>query len=116
MPVESHYCDSTIEPFPNFKFSKRLAKRPVIKPNPEPAFSIRKTVFEHHENFDYFGRLKPETGATKSLTNAHPVQFARPEIFETTSFGYTNRLCTIAALIKEAKSGCGSNGRDFNSG
>lgn len=29
---------------------------------------------------------------------------------------YTNRLCSIAAAMKLAKSGCGSKGRDFNSG
>ena len=29
---------------------------------------------------------------------------------------YTNLLCFFAAAMKLAKSGCGSNGRDFNSG
>ena len=28
----------------------------------------------------------------------------------------TNRLCAAAASMKEENSGCGSNGRDFNSG
>src|SRR5205085_7459669 len=30
--------------------------------------------------------------------------------------GYTSRLCTTAAWINDANSGCGSNGRDFSSG
>src|SRR5690606_34977811 len=29
---------------------------------------------------------------------------------------YTSRLCSTAAAMKLANSGCGSNGRDFNSG
>ena len=29
---------------------------------------------------------------------------------------YTNRLCSFAAAIKLANSGCGSKGRDFSSG
>src|ERR1700730_11025794 len=29
---------------------------------------------------------------------------------------HTSRLCTTAASMNEANSGCGSNGRDFNSG
>ena len=30
--------------------------------------------------------------------------------------GYTSRLCSTAAPMKDENSGCGSNGRDFSSG
>ncbi len=40
-----------------------------------------------------------------------------PNAGDDTSAGAQNsRLCTAAAPMKEAKSGCGSKGRDFSSG
>jgi len=32
------------------------------------------------------------------------------------SVGYTSRLCSTAAPMKDENSGCGANGRDFSSG
>ena len=58
--------------------------------------------------------------AEREASAHHSVQSMRETTLRvrspTLTRDYTSRLCTTAAWMNDANSGCGSNGRDFSSG